>query len=170
MFVGGDIRRRNSAMAYEHPPADRPLAHQGRGRGEVWWAGLHCAQLLVAVFFPPQVVRPTPLVQIAVASRRARLTPKQNSTMVAPTAGETGVLQRRRSNRPGNSQATGPQSVNNSGKRTGSMHGPTEGATSAQLGNLSGQGQRGHGLRREASVIVSPCSYPGCVDGPNLSR
>ena len=40
----------------------------------------------------------------------SRLTLRRISTMVRPTAGETGFLQRRRSNRPGNSQAKGPQS------------------------------------------------------------
>jgi len=34
-------------------------------------------------------------------------------------------------------------SADNSGKRTGTLHGPTEGATSAQLGNLSGVEDRG---------------------------
>src|SRR5690606_26547476 len=62
--------------------------------------------------------------------------------------------QRRRSNRPGNSQATGPQLGTHSGKRAACSL--PEGATGAQPGNLSGQGQRGHALRRRRSFDVSP--------------
>ena len=44
-----------------------------------------------------------------------------------------------------------------SGKRI--ARDPTEGATGAQPGNLSGQGQRGHEVRRKAKLAVPPCVH-----------
>jgi hypothetical protein len=72
------------------------------------------------------------------------LTPAGISTMVPPTAGETG-------HRAGAEGATAPETLRHQGPQSGQalwkvdrFAGHPEGATGAQPGNLSGQGQRGH--------------------------
>ena len=72
-----------------------------------------------------------------------RLTCHGISTMVPSTAGETGLSSAEGATAPETLRQMDRSQVNNSGKRTGLMHGPTEGATSAQLGNLSGVEDRG---------------------------